>query len=351
MRISGPDRQPPLSPFELVRVRAAVERALRVYFDETGAIEVCTPTLVASPGMEPHLRALAVECVEATALGPRFLHTSPEYAIKATLAQLDADVFTFARSFRDEPPGRWHWPEFTMLEWYRRGDTQAGAQADCEQILLRALRATADTLGVDTPDTAPLARIRCDEAFARWADLDIGHDDTERLRRDALRAGLRVAADWDRDAIFTLAWIERVEKGLASLGPALLTHFPAWQAALARLDRDDPRWAERFELYVPLSEGDGEPQAVELANAFVELTDADEQRARFIAEQSHRRTLGLPVYPLPESMLDGLRALGPTVGVALGLERLLVVCTALCGRPGLRVVDFLLGAEPVRDFR
>lgn len=338
---------PPLR--QRIRARMCVENAIRDWFAGQGLLELATRSLVDNPGFEPHLRAFRVPFVEAGPPAFRWLHTSPEYAIKATLAEIGHDVFTLARVYRDEPAGPLHSAEFTMLEWYRLDADLDRLMHDCEALIGRATGAIEDAVAAGRIDRAPgytpppsfappFVRIRCQDAFARYAGINLEDD-----APDAMRAALRARAvdcrdDWDRGTLFGLAQALLVEPALAGHGPCFLTDFPADQAALARLCDDDPRWAHRFELYLPARDG-----SVELANAFLELTDAAEQRARFVADARYRTTHRLDTYPMPESMLAGLSHLPQTAGIALGVERLTQWCVA--SRLGWDVVvaDLLVG--------
>lgn len=342
-------RQPRLR--DRVLLRAAVERAVRQWFADTGAVEISTPTLVPSPGMEPQLRAFEIAPTEAHELGRRWLHTSPEYAIKAALADLECDVFTLARSFRDEPPGRWHHAEFTMLEWYRAGDRLELLMRDCEALVIGAVAAATELFGAAARPMsvgAPFAVHRCDALFADLAGIDLSETDDARFAAAAITAGVDVQPDWDWDSVFTVVYADVIEPGLGRLGaPAFVTAFPARQAALARLETDDPRWASRFELYLPGHRVfGGEVGGIELANAFFELTDAGEQRARMERESAWRAQHGRPVYPMPEPLLSGIARMRDTVGIALGVERLLVwVAEEVLGWP--TSVSSWLVSEPL----
>lgn len=342
-----------LSPIARVRARAAVEQALRDTLRAKGMIEVATPTLVASPGMEPQLRAFTVPSHHCPQLGHRYLHTSPEYAIKATFGALDADVFTLARSYRDEPLTRWHHPEFTMLEWYRRCDGLAPLMEDVEHLVLAAWDAVA-ALRTEPPlrerPRAPFERLTVSAAFERWLGVDILEAPTEHLRAVAADRGWDANESWDRETLFSLLYAFGIEPELARTRPVFLTEFPAAQAALARLRPDDPRVALRFEVYAGATDAQGTHTSVELANAFAELTDPIEQRARFEADIVTRRAEGAPVYPMPEPMLAGLAGMPLTSGIALGVERLIVWAMEHAWGERLAVRELLLG-EPAAPWR
>lgn len=328
-----------------VRLRAAVESAIRRYFAETRALEVSTPSLVANPGLEPQLRAFDATPRHCPALGRRALHTSPEYAIKATFAEVETDVFTLARCFRDEPLSRWHHPEFTMLEWYRRTDGMEPVMRDVEHLLTAASRAAAEVLERPTPALGrSFRRLTVQQAFRDAADIDVLEASRDQMASAASARGLATQPEWDWNTLFSLLYAFVVEPSLAGDTPVFLTHFPASEAALARLDDDDPRVALRFEVYGTAPRATGEQDVIELANAFVELTDPVEQRDRFASDLARRSADDAPTYPMPEPMLAGIAAMPPTTGIALGLERLLVWAAQCCGYE-TRVSDYLLG-EP-----
>lgn len=339
-------RQPPPSIRERMQLRAAVEHTVRSWFASSDALEIAAPTLVPSPGMEPHLRAFRIEAIECKELGVRYLHTSPEYAIKTALHQLGGDVYTLARCYRDEAPSRLHHAEFTMLEWYRRTDELDVLMHDCEAIVLGAADAVTARFGGSQPAwlRPDFRRMRCDEAFSSFAGIDLLETNEQRFAQMALDAGADVGLDWSRDEVFSVVYADLVEPALVKDGPAFITHFPSDQAALARLDPADPRWALRFELHVPSrTAGRG---SIELANAFAELTDPLGQRRRFAAELAWRGEHGRPEYPMPEAMLAALPAMAPTVGIALGLERLMLWLAEETLGWQTAVADYLI-SEPI----
>lgn len=302
-------------------LRARVLRDVRDYFDASGALEISTPTLVANPGNEVQLRAFPVHTRSHAFEGARYLHTSPEFAIKACLAELQCDVYAFARSYRDEPRSRWHAPEFTMLEWYRATDNEDDVVRDVDAVVRIAHRAAGVEPGWPTP-----RRVSLLERFSRLG-VDARQLDRSALFDAAQRAGVSADEGWDAEALFTLLYAEVVEpsltprEGASADAPVVLHDFPAHQAALAELGPDGT--ARRFEVYLPVGDA-----VVELANAFVELRDPIEQRARFTTNATKRAALGEPVYPSPERMLAGIEVMPPTVGIALGVERLLSAVAA-----------------------
>jgi lysyl-tRNA synthetase class 2 len=294
---------------ERARVRAEVRR----FFDARGFLEVETPVLVPSPGLDVHLDAFQVAGGDRGQ--PRWLSTSPEYQMKRLLAAGHPRIYQIAHCFRREEAGARHNPEFAMVEWYRAGEGVDDVMRDTEQ-LVAAVTGGAVRLGDRTVDVAPpVDRLTVADAFARYA----GWTAEETLR----------AAAEDEDGYF-LTLVDRVEPALAALDRAVfLVDYPATQASLARRRPGDPRFAERFELYVA---------GVELCNGFGELVDAAEQRARLEADQETRRARGLPVYPIDERFLADLARMPPSGGNALGFDRLVALA---CGTTDIaRVLAF-----------
>jgi lysyl-tRNA synthetase class 2 len=295
--------------------------------------------------MEPHIAAFEAPFVPegGGAARPLWLHTSPEYAMKRLLADGFERIFQLARVFRNGEVSATHNPEFTMLEMYRAGADHEGIMADLEGAVeagARVLHPEGGTRfrwrGLDVDLGAPFERLPVAVAFSRaGVDLEACAGDARRLRAAARDRGLDAGPEGEGfDDVFFRIFLQAVEPGLGTSRPVYLTDWPASLAALARIRRDDPRWAERFELYAC---------GLELANGFAELTDAAEQRRRLVEEQALRRRLGRPAYPLDERFLEAVGRMPDAGGVALGLDRLLMLVT---GAASIR--DVLL--FPAEDF-
>ncbi|HEX4261333.1 MAG TPA: EF-P lysine aminoacylase EpmA [Acetobacteraceae bacterium] len=309
-----PDSLAARLPF--LRRRARLAQATRAFFDARGYAEVETPYAVTAPGEEVHLTAFATERV-----GPRgerealWLHTSPEFAMKRLLVAGAGAIFQIARVWRNGEGSDLHAPEFTMLEWYRPGATMAALMDETEAYLRAVLPPIVTCRGVTTA-LDHFERLTVAQAFARHAGADVLGTAGD-ARALAAQSGVRLRPEEDWEDLFFRLLLERVEPHLGRARPTFLTHWPAAQAALARRDPADPRAALRFELYVC---------GLELANAFEELTDAAEQRARFEADRSRRHAASGPDWPLDEDLLAALdHGMPPASGIALGFDRLAMI--------------------------
>ena len=331
-------------PFLMARNR--IRAALAGYFSARDFVEVDTATLQVSPGNEAHLHAFATEGITTSGgRAPLYLHTSPEFACKKLLAAGEARIACFAHVYRNRERGPLHHPEFTMLEWYRAGESYEALMADCAALLALA----AETAGQASltyrgetcdPFAAP-ERLSVAEAFGRYAGVDLlatvapsGETDRDGLAERASAAGIRVAADDGWADIFSRIIVEKVEPNLGFGRPTILDEYPVSEAALARPSGRDPRVAERFELYAC---------GVELANAFGELTDAAEQRRRFEIEMAEKARIYGETYPIDEDFLSALALMPAASGSALGFDRLVMLAT------GAARIDQVLWA-PVADY-
>src|SRR5512137_942230 len=313
----------------MARARARLQGAIRAHLCARGFDEVETPCLVPAPGMEPHIRAFEAPFVPEAGGAPRplWLHTSPEYAMKRLLADGFGRIFQLARVFRNGEVSAFHNPEFTMLEMYRAGTDHRGIMADLESALEAGARALHPggaphswSGGEELDWSAPFPRASVAQAFAgAGIDLAAAAGDAGRLRAAAAARGLDAGPPGEPfDDVFFRIFLQAVEPGLGRGRPVFLTDWPASMAALARLRADDPRWAERFELYAA---------GLELANGFAELNDAAEQRRRLLEEREVRRRLGRDVHPLDEPFLEAVGRMPDAGGVALGLDRVLMLLT------------------------
>jgi elongation factor P--(R)-beta-lysine ligase len=309
--------------------RNRVKAALRAWFEAQGFVEVDTASLQASPGNETHLHAFATELVAPDGVRrPLYLHTSPEFACKKLLAAGEQKIFTFAPVFRNRERSALHHPAFTMLEWYRVREPYESLMQDCAVLLAlaaREARATQLAYGGRSADPfAPPERVSVAQAFTRLAGIDLfatcngAAPDRGALARAALAAGIKTAPDDTWADMFSRILVEKIEPNIGNGRATLLFEYPASLAALARRSASDPRVAERFELYAC---------GVELANAFGELTDANEQRSRLEAEMAEKERIYGERYPIDEDFLAALAHTPPASGAALGFDRLVMLVT------------------------
>ena len=275
--------------------RAAMVRALRAALDEGGFIEVETPVRIPAPANEPHIRP--------PASGRAFLRASPELQMKRLLAAGLGRLYQIGPCFRAGERGARRAPEFTMLEWYRAPGGWEDVLRDAERLVLSAAAALHGAGSARVPFrggsldlAAPWERVPVREAYRRWA----GWDPVE---------------DWDAER-FDLDMALKVEPALPRDRAVVLFGYPAQAASLARLSPEDPRVAERWELYLG---------GMEIANAFGELADPAEQRRRFEAAREEKIACGETPMPLDEDFLADLAHMPPAGGAALGVDRLAMV--------------------------
>jgi len=325
----------------MARARSRLAHSLRDGLEADGYLEVETPIAIPVAGQEPHLRPFATRfnpdppIPDGSVHEPRalHLHTSPEYAMKRLLARSPefGRCYQIARVFRDGEVSRTHNPEFTLLEFYAAPGDAAAIMAQLEQLIFAAALALRGEPSVPPRQghgrgskgpaldlRPPFERLSCQDAFERYAGFDPLPLDAEALTQAARTVGVRPAEGAGWDDLFTQILLEKVEPALGLVKPTYLTGYPASQAALAKVSVQDPRVSERFELYA---------LGLELANGFSELRDPIEQRARLEDEQRLRASLGREVFALDEKFLAALAEMPEAGGVAVGLDRLLMLLT------------------------
>lgn len=288
--------------------RARIIKAVRAFFDEAGFTHVETLVMQVCPGVDTHIHGFGVE-------GGQYLQTSPEFAMKKLLVAGMEQIYQICPVFRREENTKLHNPEFTMIEWYRSGADYTAIMDDCVA-LLRSLNVEMFRFGDKVCDShQEWEKLSVEEAFKTYAGIELPEDLDEFKRIAPVRV---IEADhWDD--VFHAIMAEKIEPHLGMGVPTILYDYPASMGALARKKPSDPRWAERFELYVC---------GVELANAFSELTDAAEQRARIEADMKLKREIHGFDYPVDEDFLKALdHGMPETGGIALGLDRLIMLAT------------------------
>jgi elongation factor P--(R)-beta-lysine ligase len=333
---------PPSSPFWAPHVhadrrptllaRGRIVAALRAWFAGQDFVEVDTAALQVSPGNEIHLHAFATTLAAPDGTPSRlYLRTSPEFACKKLLAAGERRIVEFAKVFRNRERGALHHPEFTLIEWYRAGESYESLMGDCVAIIRAAARAAGTRQltfrGRSADVFAEPERLTVAEAFARFGGIDLlatlldGVPDRERLARAAQTAAIRIGDDDTWGDIFSRVLVERIEGNLGIGRATILDEYPAALSALAQPaqgSRQDPRVAERFELYVC---------GVELANGFGELNDAAEQRRRLEREMAEKERIYGERHPIDEDFIAALAEMPQACGIALGLDRLVMLAT------------------------
>ena len=304
--MANSDSWRPASSADAARRRADMLTRVRTYFDERDVLPVDTPALSSFPGSDPNIDSFSLREVSDL-----WLHTSPESSMKCLLAAGYPDIYSICRVFRGGELGARHLPEFTMLEWYRLGFQLSEIIADTTALIATCLQqdALADELTI----------VDYAEVFLQIADIDVFAAGADELAEAAgADADLRGALGDDRAAWLDYILVEAVAPTFAPDRLTVLQHYPREQAALARICPADDHVADRFEVFYG---------TLELANGYVELTDAAEQRSRFLQDLDDRRASGKVVAPIDEFLLDALASgLPDCAGVALGLERLQMIC-------------------------
>ncbi len=323
-------------------IRRRMMTAIRAYFDEAGFWEVETPILQIMPCADKHIHGFQTSYFgpDLKTRGDYYLHTSPEFAMKKLLVAGLPKIYQICHVFRNGEQTKLHSPEFSMIEWYRAESVYSEIMNDCS-VLFNFLQKKLDIKnlsfkGHDVPLGCDFERISVAEAFGRYAgiNLDVFLEDKDAFACKIKEIGIRVAEDDAWDDLFFRVMADRIEPHLGFKAPTILYDYPASMAALSRKKPGNPRYAERFELYVA---------GVELANAFTELTDPAEQRARFIKEMKEKNKLYGFSYPIDEDFLAALEyGLPPCAGIALGLDRLAML---LAGADN--IADVLWTGQPV----
>jgi lysyl-tRNA synthetase class 2 len=312
-------------------LRAKIISLIRDFFCKEKFLEVETPSLVKFPGMEPHLDPVKVSLPILGSQREAYLITSPEYAMKKILAAGFRNIFQICKSFRGgEAMDELHNPEFTILEWYRAHADYKDIMNDVERLMVYIARnlqkKTGDSLKLkikyqnqEIDLTPPWEKLTVREAFLKYAKIDLDKVlSRETMAAAAEKKGYVISKDDSFDDIFFKIFLSEIEGHLGQDRPTILYDWPAQMAALSRRKKSDPRYAERFEVYVG---------GLELGNAFSELVDPVEQRKRLVAERKLRKKLGKELYGLDEDFLEALREMPPSGGIAMGVDRIVMLFT------------------------
>ncbi|EKD49122.1 MAG: hypothetical protein ACD_63C00261G0005 [uncultured bacterium] len=312
---------------ENIENRNKLNSTVREFFAHRGFLEVETPILVRSPGMEPNLSVFEA--------GDGGLRTSPEYQLKKLLGLGMKKIFEIARVFRSgEPIGGLHNPEFTMIEWYGQGASMEDGMKQTEELVDYCAKAFSYNGKIDL--SLPWPRISLRDLFLEHVGIDLAEASSELYRQACEKHGIGVSADDSESDLFFRLHLSLIEPKLPKDRAYFIYDYPKSEAALSRLTPDG-KFARRFEACL------GE---IELCNAFEELTDKEEQRARFETEAKERERMGKHVFPIDEELLNLLVSISnPTFGNALGLDRLLMALT------GASSIDDVLAFPASRFFK
>lgn len=286
---------------------------IRAFFAARNVLEVDTPILSAAAVTDVHLNSFSIRYHQQDL----YLQTSPEFFMKRLLAAGSGDIYQICKVFRDDEQGKNHSPEFSMLEWYRLGFDHHQLMAELEQLFNYLQRRFVLDAGINTAD-----KISYQQAFIQTLGIDPLTAAVADFESLASKRNIEIPIGMEADKDMWLDWlmVVAVASSFARDRLTFIYDYPVSQAALACVSKTDPRVAHRFEMYL------GE---LELANGFYELTDADEQRKRFMQDNRQRQVRGLPVMPVDENFLAALaHGLPSCAGVALGLDRLLMILSA-----------------------
>lgn len=325
----------------VLRERQVIMGKIRHFFEQRGVWEVETPLLCHSAATDPQIQSYAIdlgmmktphkqcdpldsgkakEQLECAVGEKLYLQTSPEFAMKRLVAGGSGSIYQISKAFRREELGRWHHPEFTLLEWYRVGFDANQLMCEVDDLMQTILK------------TEPAERLTYAEIFDQYLGVDPHQASIATLQICATKQGIQPHAlpEWmtqSRDFWLQLLLTHCIEPNLGKQKPLFMTEFPASQAALAKINPNRPETAERFELYF---------KGVELANGYHELTDAHQQRMRFEEDNKARQIMGLETMPMDGFLLAALEAGMPDCsGVAMGLDRLIMLS---CGASSLEEV-------------
>lgn len=297
----------PTANIEALKKRAQITQQIREFFAERQVLEVDTPLMCHTSIPDPNIHSIPAlyQAYGEDGTQMYYLQTSPEFAMKRLLVAGIGSIYQICKAFRNGDYGRFHNPEFTMLEWYRIGFNMQQLMQEVDELLQLILK------------TKPAEMVTYQELFLQTLGVDPLNTSIENLKKIAEKHDVHMVGELDLDGWLQCLMSHAIEPKLGFDKPVMISHFPASQAALARVDENDPKVAHRFEVYV---------QGLELANGFYELSDAEEQRSRFQENLRQREKMQLPLLPLDEKFLTALEKGFPDCsGVALGVDRLIML--------------------------
>lgn len=295
-----------------LHLRAEVIAKIRAFFAQREVLEVETPLLGSSTATDPHIHSFSVQYTYAGTEKMGYLQTSPEFPMKRLLAEGSGCIYQICKAFRAGEYGRLHNPEFTLLEWYRVGFNHHQLMDEMDQLMYEVLA------------TPPAERLSYAQVFQDYLAVDPHQASIDQLQACVKKQNLQIAPRFisedekeTRDFWLQLLMSHCIEPLLAAQKPLFITDFPASQAALAKINPNNPLVADRFELYF---------RGIELANGYHELCSSEEQRQRFLEDNGRRHQLDLAPIPMDEYFLAALaQGLPACAGVALGLDRLIML--------------------------
>ncbi|MFK5914328.1 MAG: EF-P lysine aminoacylase EpmA [Woeseiaceae bacterium] len=297
----------PTASIQVLKERARILKSIRAFFVERNVMEVETPVISPAAITDPQLESFSTKFNQQEF----YLHTSPEFYMKRLLVAGSGDIYQLEKVFRDDENGRYHNPEFTMLEWYRLGFNHHQLMDEMEELLTVLM----------AENNVNFKRISYQQAFINQLEIDPFEVNLKQLKQCAEKFNIEIPQGMNDDKDMWLDWfmVDKIAPNFSKECFTFLYDYPASQASLARLDNDDSRKANRFELFY------GE---LELANGFYELTDADEQAKRFDNDNAVRKQRGQKLMPVDECFLDALKSgLPECSGVAIGVDRLMMLIT------------------------
>ena len=305
---------------ERYNLRTQIIRLIREFFWSAGFVETDTPAALRLPGQEPYLNPVSVTLHDERNDAHAFwLQTSPEYAMKKLLGAGYDKIFQICKCWRDgESFGGTHYPEFTMIEWYR-GAADYREIMDDTEAMVKYVNQKLNIKDKKSVIVGEWERVTMKELWKKYLNVDLdAYLTVEKMGELARSLGYAVDENDAYEDVFFKIFLNKIEPNLGVERPMIVYEYPAQMAALARKCPSDNRYAERFEVYI---------NGLELANAFGELTDADEQTRRFEDEQKQRTKLGKPVFPIDKELINALKCIPTAAGIALGVDRLVVILT------------------------
>lgn len=295
----------PTCTLEALHQRAKLLQQIRDFFLQRNILEVETPTLSQHAVTDAHIESIRSEFTNGTITQTVFCQTSPEYAMKRLLAAGSGSIFQICKAFRSDELGRYHNPEFTMLEWYHLDYDHHQLMDEMDELLQHVLQCSA------------ALRLSYQNCFLQYLNIDPLTCSLEELKSIIHAQKIMDTSDFDRDTCLQLLMSHLIEPHLGLREPFFLYDFPASQAALAKMNPNNPLVANRFEVYI---------KGIEIANGFHELSNAEEQRQRFEKDLSLRQSLNRRPMEIDQRLLQALsHGLPNCSGVALGIDRLLML--------------------------